>query len=64
MVVVNVNSVIAAIEVAHMEPIFLVNAVTLLQQMQTGNLTIRLFSIVQSIVYDEAKGKASGVRII
>jgi len=40
------------------------NAVTLPAANATGNLTIRPFSIVQSIVYDEAKGKASGVRII
>ncbi|SDA86318.1 Choline dehydrogenase [Algoriphagus alkaliphilus] len=40
------------------------NAVTLPAAHATGNLTIRPFSIVQSIVYDEQKGKASGVRII
>ncbi|TFV93546.1 GMC family oxidoreductase [Algoriphagus kandeliae] len=40
------------------------NAVTLPAANATGNLTIRPFSIVQSIVYDEGKGKASGVRII
>ncbi|MCS5491400.1 GMC oxidoreductase [Algoriphagus limi] len=40
------------------------NAVTLPAANATGNLTIRPFSIVQSIVYDEEKGKASGVRII
>lgn len=31
---------------------------------KTGNLTIRPFSVVHSIIYDEKKGKASGVRII
>ena len=31
---------------------------------QTGNLTIRPFSVVHSILYDEHKGVASGVRII
>ena len=31
---------------------------------QTGNLTIRPFSVVHSILYDEKKGKATGVRII
>jgi choline dehydrogenase-like flavoprotein len=31
---------------------------------QTGNLTIRPFSVVHSIIYDEKKGKATGVRII
>lgn len=40
------------------------NAVTLPAANVTGNLTIRPFSIVQSIVYDDKKGKATGVRII
>ncbi|MBN7813913.1 GMC oxidoreductase [Algoriphagus pacificus] len=40
------------------------NAVTLPAANATGNLTIRPFSIVQSIIYDETTGKASGVRII
>src|SRR6202165_5836729 len=31
---------------------------------KTGNLTIRPFSVVHSIIYDEQKGKATGVRII
>ncbi|MBL7698832.1 MAG: GMC family oxidoreductase [Chitinophagaceae bacterium] len=31
---------------------------------KTGNLTVRPFSVVHSIIYDEAKGRASGVRII
>lgn len=31
---------------------------------QTGNLTIRPFSVVHSIIYDGKKGKATGVRII
>ncbi|MEO7768237.1 MAG: GMC family oxidoreductase [Ferruginibacter sp.] len=31
---------------------------------KTGNLTIRPFSVVHSIIYDEQKGKASGVRVI
>ncbi|MDH4058921.1 MAG: GMC family oxidoreductase, partial [Cyclobacteriaceae bacterium] len=31
---------------------------------QTGNLTIRPDSVVHSIIYDEKKGKASGVRVI
>lgn len=30
----------------------------------TGNLTVRPFSVVHSIIYDEQKGKAIGVRII
>ena len=40
------------------------NAVTLPAAQATGNLTIRPFSIVQSIIYDDVKGKATGVRII
>ncbi len=31
---------------------------------KTGNLTIRPFSVVHSIIFDEKKGKASGVRVI
>ncbi|MDH3712040.1 MAG: GMC family oxidoreductase, partial [Cyclobacteriaceae bacterium] len=40
------------------------NAVTLPAAHLTGNLTIRPFSIVQSIIYDEAMGKVTGVRVI
>lgn len=40
------------------------NAVTLPAANATGNLTIRPFSIVQELIYDEEKGKATGVRII
>jgi len=40
------------------------NAVTLPAANETGNLTIRPYSIVQSIIYDDEKGKATGVRII
>jgi len=31
---------------------------------KTGNLTIRPFSVVHSVIYDEKKGKAVGVRVI
>ena len=31
---------------------------------RTGNLTLRPFSVVHSIIYDEHKGKATGVRVI
>jgi choline dehydrogenase-like flavoprotein len=31
---------------------------------KTGNLTLRPFSVVHSIIYDERKGKATGVRVI
>jgi choline dehydrogenase-like flavoprotein len=40
------------------------NSSTLPWAARTGNLTIRPFSVVHSIIYDEARGKASGVRII
>jgi choline dehydrogenase-like flavoprotein len=40
------------------------NAVTLPAANATGNLTIRPYSIVNSLIYDEEKGKATGVRII
>ena len=31
---------------------------------KTGNLTVRPFSVVHSIIYDEQRGRAAGVRII
>ena len=31
---------------------------------KTGNMTLRPFSVVHSIIYDEKKGKATGVRVI
>ncbi|MEC5145826.1 GMC family oxidoreductase [Chitinophaga sp. 212800010-3] len=37
---------------------------TLPAAVKTGNLTLRPDSIVNSIIYDEAKGKATGVRVI
>lgn len=37
---------------------------TLPWAIKTGNLTIRPFSVVHSIIYDEQKGKAAGVRVI
>ena len=37
---------------------------TLPWAMKTGNLTMRPFSVVHSIIYDEKKGKAVGVRVI
>lgn len=40
------------------------NASTLPWAAKTGNLTLRPHSIVQSIIYDEDKGKAVGVRVI
>jgi choline dehydrogenase-like flavoprotein len=40
------------------------NASTLPWAMKTGKLTIRPHSVAHSIIYDETKGKATGVRII
>ncbi|THH40250.1 GMC oxidoreductase [Neolewinella litorea] len=43
---------------------FSTNASTLPWAEKTGNLTLRPFSVVHSILYDEATGKASGVKVI
>lgn len=40
------------------------NASTLPWAEKTGNLTIRPFSVVHSIIYDEQSGKATGVKVI
>ena len=40
------------------------NSSTLPWAEKTGNLTLRPFSVVESIIYDEKLGKASGVRVI
>ncbi len=40
------------------------NASTLPWALKTGNLTIRPHSVVHSIIYDDTKNKATGVRII
>jgi choline dehydrogenase-like flavoprotein len=40
------------------------NASTLPWAMKTGKLTLRPFSVVHSVVYDDQKGKATGVKII
>ena len=40
------------------------NAATLPAAYQTGNLTLRPFSIVTEVVYDRERGRASGVRIV
>jgi choline dehydrogenase-like flavoprotein len=40
------------------------NSSTLPWAMKTGNLTLRPFSVVHSIIYDDKKGKATGVRVI
>ena len=40
------------------------NSTTIPAAEKTGNLTLRPFSVVHSIIYDDKKGKASGVRVI
>ncbi|MCC5943059.1 MAG: GMC family oxidoreductase [Balneolaceae bacterium] len=40
------------------------NSSTLPWAERTGNLTIRTHSVVHSIIYDEDKGKATGVRVV
>lgn len=40
------------------------NASTIPAAMKTGNMTLRPHSIVHSVIYDEKKGKAVGVKII
>ncbi len=40
------------------------NASTIPWAMKTGNLTLRPHAVVHSIIYDEKKGKATGVRVI
>ncbi|HEV9037436.1 MAG TPA: GMC family oxidoreductase [Puia sp.] len=40
------------------------NASTLPWAMKTGNMTLRPHSVVHSIIYDDKKGKATGVRVI
>ncbi len=40
------------------------NSSTLPWAAKTGNLTLRPHSVVHSIIYDEKKGKATGVRVI
>jgi choline dehydrogenase-like flavoprotein len=40
------------------------NSTTIPWAERTGNLTLRPFSVVHSILYDEKKGRASGVRVV
>lgn len=40
------------------------NSTTISFAAKTGNLTLRPFSVVHSVIFDEKKGKATGVRII
>jgi len=43
---------------------FSANASTLPWALKTGNLTMRPYSVVHSVIYDEKKDRATGVRII
>jgi choline dehydrogenase-like flavoprotein len=43
---------------------FSANSTTIPWALKTGNMTLRTFSVVHSIIYDEKKGKATGVRVI
>lgn len=43
---------------------FSANSTTIPWALKTGNMTLRTFSVVHSIIYDEKKGKASGVRVV
>lgn len=40
------------------------NASTLPWAMRTGNLTMRPNSVVESVIYDDVRGKATGVRVV
>jgi choline dehydrogenase-like flavoprotein len=40
------------------------NASTIPWAQKTGNLTLRPFAVVHSIIYDEKKGRATGVKVI
>lgn len=40
------------------------NSTTIPWALKTGNMTLRPFSVVHSIIYDDAKNKAVGVRVI
>lgn len=43
---------------------FSANSTTIPWAQKTGNMTLRPFSVVHSIIYDEKAGKATGVRVI
>lgn len=43
---------------------FSANAATIPAAEATGNMTLRPYSVVHSIIYDEQKGRATGVRVI
>jgi choline dehydrogenase-like flavoprotein len=43
---------------------FAANSTTIPWAIKTGNMTLRPFSVVHSIIYDDKKGKAVGVRVV
>lgn len=43
---------------------FNANSTTIAWAERTGNMTLRPYAVVHSIIYDEQKGKATGVRVI
>jgi choline dehydrogenase-like flavoprotein len=43
---------------------FSANASTIPWALKSGNLTLRPHSVVESIIYDDKKGKATGVRVV
>lgn len=43
---------------------FNANSTTIAWAERTGNMTLRPYSVVHSIIYDEEKGRATGVRVI
>ncbi len=43
---------------------FAANSTTIPWALKTGNMTLRPFSVVHSIIYDEKKGKAVAVRVV
>ena len=43
---------------------FNANATTIPWAQKTGNMTLRPFSVVHSVIYDDQKNKATGVRVI
>ena len=43
---------------------FAANSTTIPWAIKTGNMTLRPFSVVHSVIYDDKKGKATGVRVV
>lgn len=43
---------------------FASNSTTIPWALKTGNMTLQPFSVVESVIYDDAKGKVTGVRVV